>query len=327
MQLRPGEIVDGYRIQRPIGRGGMGAVYLAEHLSLRRPVALKIVTAALAEDPAFRERFEREARLAARLDHPNVVAVYDAGVHEAGPWLAMRYVDGQDLSRRLRAAEGGRLTPEAAVRVIEQVAAGLDHAHAAGLVHRDVKPANVLIEDGDAGRALLADFGLTKEVGDADDLTATGVVVGSVDYLAPERIAHGHVDGRADVYALAAMLWTLLTGRPPFDGQTATKLYRHVHAPRPEPSRLDPGLAGFDAVVARGMAIDPDQRYASAGDLARRRPRRARGPAAGRDGADRGPRRGRAGPGRRGGRRDRPAPEAAAVPGWRGWRRWCGGWW
>ena len=276
MQLRSGDIIGGYRIEREVGQGGMGAVYLAEHERLRRPVALKVVAAALADDPGFRERFEREARLAARLDHPNVVGVYDAGVHEAGPWLAMRFVDGEDLSARMRAV-GGPMPPAEAVAIVEQIASALDHAHAAGIVHRDVKPANVLltapsgmhVPPGGRELALLADFGLTKEVEAAEELTATGVVVGSIDYLAPERIEHGHVDGRADQYALATMLYTMLVGSPPFTGSTATRLFAHVSAPRPRPGDAIPALAAFDEVIARGMATNPAGRYASAGDLGR----------------------------------------------------------
>ncbi|WP_320673276.1 serine/threonine-protein kinase, partial [Patulibacter defluvii] len=277
----PGDQIDDYRIERRLGSGGMGSVFLAEHTTLGRQVALKLLAVDLADDPSFRERFEREARLAARLDHPNVVAVYDAGSDDAGLWLAMRYVAGEDLRQRLRRG-GGRVPAAVAVSIVEQVAAALDHAHAHGIVHRDVKPANVLLEDPDgavpavpgapdpeAGRVLLADFGLTKELDGSHELTRTGLVLGTVDYMAPEQIEGGAVDARADVYSLAAMLVVALTGEPAFEGTTVAKLYAHVNAERPRVGDHRADLAPFDEVVACGMAKQPEDRYASAGDLAR----------------------------------------------------------
>nr|WP_282599929.1 serine/threonine protein kinase [Patulibacter sp. SYSU D01012] len=277
---------------RQLGQGAMGTVWLAEHVTLGRQVALKLLQHGLADDPSFRDRFEREARLAARLDHPNVVPVYDAGTDPAGLWLTMRYVEGEDLRRRLTRArqltDGGApadgverpagLPPEEAVRIVEAVAAGLDHAHARGILHRDVKPGNVLLEEAPGaasadglppfGRVLLADFGLTKELDGAGDLTQTGMLLGSADYMAPEQIEARPLDARADVYALAAMLYVALTGRPPFEGATMAKLFAHVNRERPTVSAVVPDLAAFDAVIARGMAQDPEDRPASAGELA-----------------------------------------------------------
>jgi tRNA A-37 threonylcarbamoyl transferase component Bud32 len=265
---RPGELIDGYRIDAPIGRGGMGVVFLAEHVDLGRKVAFKMLSVERAQEPSFRKRFAREARLAARLDHPNVVTVYDAGESEDRPWIAMEYVDGADLRTRI-GEHGGPLPPAEAVAVVQQVAAGLDHAHEIGVLHRDVKPANVLLAER-SGRmvALLGDFGLTKEIDASNDLTVSGMVVGSIDYLAPEAIEQQDTDARADVYALAATLLTALTGAPPFTGTTATRLAAHVRAPRPRPSLRVDGLSPFDAVIARGLAVDPKDRYPTAGDFA-----------------------------------------------------------
>ncbi|MDX8152425.1 protein kinase [Patulibacter brassicae] len=262
-----------YRILRPLGSGGMGTVHLAEHVTLGRRVALKLLAPELAHDDGFRERFMREARLAARLDHPAVVPVYDAGSDEAGLWLAMRYVPGEDLAARLR--RRGPLPPVAAVAVVEALAAALDHAHAQGIVHRDVKPSNVLLEGplgDDPGalpeRVLLADFGLTAELDGSGELTRTGTLLGSIDYVAPEQVDGGDVDARADVYGLTATLVAALTGAPPYDGTTARKLYAHVNAPPPALGEERPALGPFDEVVAAGMAKDAAARPATAGALA-----------------------------------------------------------
>lgn len=266
---QPGTVLAGFRLERLVGRGGMGVVFLAEQVTLRRKVAVKVISPELAHDVAFRSRFEREAQLAARIDHPNVVAVHGAGEEDGRLYIAMRYVEGPDLGALI--ARDGALAPRRAARIVAEVAGALDAAHEAGLVHRDVKPANVLVS-AKAGQeqSYLTDFGLTKAVA-AGGMTATGQWLGSPDYAPPEQIQGEAVDARADVYALGAVLHQALTDSVPFprDSQMA-KLYAHVHDPPPAPSGLDPRVdPAFDAVVARAMAKDPADRYPSAGDLAR----------------------------------------------------------
>jgi predicted Ser/Thr protein kinase len=269
--LSTGTIVAGCRIEAEIGRGGMGVVYRAEQVRLGRNVAVKVLSPALAHDAEFRARFERESRLAASLEHPNIVPVHEAGEEGDLLFLVMRYVDGPDLGRLL--AESGRLAPAHAVRLIEQLASALEAAHARGLVHRDVKPANVLL-GGPPGRehAYLSDFGVTKMIAsEGSSLTRTGVFIGTVDYIAPEQLRGEAVDGRADVYALACLLFHCLTGHVPYPrDDDIAKLYAHGNLPPPRPCKEVPGLPeGFDALVERGMTKDPAERFQSAGDLAR----------------------------------------------------------
>ena len=204
-----GETFAGYRIESVVGRGGMGVVYRATDLRLERPVALKLVAPELAEDEVFRRRFLKEPKLAAALDHPNVVPIYEAGEHDGRLYLAMRFVDGSDLRTLLR-SEG--VAVERAVAILAQVAGALDAAHRRGLVHRDVKPANVLVDED--GHAYLTDFGVTKQLG--GDSTDTGQIVGTLDYLAPEQIRGGGVSGAADEYALACVVYECVAGAPPF---------------------------------------------------------------------------------------------------------------
>ena len=227
-----GRVVAGYRIEERIGRGGMGLVYRAEHINLRRRAAIKIIAPELAETSGFRERFNREARIAAALQHPNIVTVYDAGEEDGLLYLAMQYIEGSDLSSVLRSQ--GRLRPYRAIDVCRQVAAALDAAHGMGLIHRDVKPANVLIE----GRtAFLTDFGLTKRVeGTQTALTKAGDVVGTIHYVAPEQIEGGRVDARTDIYSLGCLLYHCLTGELPFARDTdVAVIYAHLSE---EPPRI-----------------------------------------------------------------------------------------
>ncbi|MFN2469934.1 MAG: protein kinase [Gaiellaceae bacterium] len=250
----------GYRIQELIGRGGMGVVYRAEQVSLGRQVALKLLAPELAADASFRDRFLRESRLAASLDHPNVIPIYDAGEAEGQLYLAMRYVEGEDLESAL--VREGRLDDERSLSVLEAVARALDAAHTRGLVHRDVKPANVLI----SGEIVyLTDFGLTKTVADETRLTSTGQFMGSVDYVAPEQIEGKALDGRADVYALACMAYRLLTGRLPYEHeQDVAVIYAHLAEDPPMLSALRSELAAADAVLASALAKSAEQRPVSA---------------------------------------------------------------
>lgn len=267
MELSRGDTFAGYRIERELGRGGMGVVYLAEELSLSRRVALKVISPVLATDALFQRRFQQEARAAAAIDHPNVVPIYARGIERDHPFIAMRFVDGTDLGERLR--EEGPLDPVDGARIAAQVGAALDAAHAKGLIHRDVKPANILISgDGGDGHAYLGDFGLTKDMASGSRLTDTGRWVGTVDYVAPEQIEGGVVDARTDVYALTCVLFEMLSGRVPFGGQDAQKMWSHMHHEAPALDRPDLAQA-FDPVIARGMAKQQEDRYPSAGDLGR----------------------------------------------------------
>jgi YVTN family beta-propeller protein len=263
-----GAVFAGYRIESEIGRGGMGVVYRAHHLALDRECALKLISPALSHDPRFRERFQRESRLAASLEHPNVVQVDHAGDEGGILYLAMRLVEGSDLRRIVGAGEP--LDLGRAASLVGGVAAGLDAAHARGLIHRDVKPANVLVETVSGGeRVFLTDFGVSRTTGKGGTVTSSGELLGSPDYMAPEQIAGDPVDHRADIYALGCVLHFATTGQSPFprDNDMA-KLFAHGNAPRPRPSEVVPSLPeALDRVVAQAMSIDPRQRYENAGQL------------------------------------------------------------
>jgi YVTN family beta-propeller protein len=255
-----------YRIERPIGRGGMGDVFLAADTRLGRPVALKVLAEPLAEDERFRERLLRESRLAASLDHPNVVPIYDAGEADGRLFIAMRYVPGLDLKARLRAE--GPLEPVRAIAIARQIASALDAAHRRDLVHRDVKPSNVLLDRQDGPEhAYLADFGLMQS--GRGSAAADGQFMGTVDYVAPEQIRGDEVDGRADQYALGCLLFECLTGTLPFPhGSDIAAIYAHLEEPAPRAShRCDRLAPALDAVLARAMAKEPADRYGSCTEL------------------------------------------------------------
>jgi ABC-type branched-subunit amino acid transport system substrate-binding protein len=254
----PGTSFAGYRVDSLVGRGGMGVVYRATDLSLGRPVALKLVAPELAEDEHFRARFLREPRLAASLDHPNVIPIYEAGEHDGQLYLAMRFVEGSDLKSVLERER--QLPPERALSILSQVAGALDAAHRRALVHRDVKPANVLIDE--SGHAYLTDFGVTKQVG--GESTDTGRMVGTLDYLAPEQIRGDPVDGRTDLYALGCLLYECLSGAPPFRRATeAETLWAHMQE---EPPPLK-GHAALDPVLRKALAKDREDRYTTCAEL------------------------------------------------------------
>ena len=270
IELSAGDQFAGYTVEQTLGRGGMGVLYLAIEPGLDRRVALKLIAPEAAADDVFARRFAEESRIAASIEHPNVVPIYAAGEEAGVPYIAMRYVSGSDLGKRL--AREGRLAPGEAAALISQIGNGLDAIHAAGLVHRDVKPANVLLAGG-AGEdhAYITDFGVARNVATNSGLTQTGRFVGTLDYVAPEQISGGEVDARADVYALGCLLFKLLTAEVPFpkDGEAA-RLYAHLNDPPSAPSLYAPGVPmALDDVVIRAMSKAADDRYPSAGDLGR----------------------------------------------------------
>jgi hypothetical protein len=268
MQIARGTVIAGFRLEEMIGEGGMGVVWKTRQLDLDRVVALKLIQPDKSGDAEFLERFQRESRLAASIDHPNVVPVFGAGEEDGVWYIAMRYVDGTDLGEYLR-SRNSPVPPTDAARLISQVADGLDAAHAAGLVHRDVKPANILL---DAHlHPYLTDFGLTKEVASQSNATRTGVWLGSVNYAAPEQIESGPVDARTDVYSLGCVLFETLTRRLPYarDSEMAV-MYAKVHEPPLLPGQVDPRLPReFDEVIHRALSRNPEDRYPSAGDFGR----------------------------------------------------------
>jgi len=267
--FEPGQVFAGHRIDAVLGRGGMGIVYRATHLALDRPVALKVMAPELVADEGFRERFQRESRIAASLDHPHIVPVYHAGEHDGVLYITMRLIDGVDLRALL--AQDGRFDAARAAQINAQVASALDAAHARGLVHRDVKPANVLrtLRDGHE-HVYLTDFGLTKSARSTAGLTESGAWVGTLDYISPEQIRGDGVDARTDVYALGCVLYHELTGCVPFESENfAAKVWAHLNESPKALREAAPGTPPTLAeVVARAMAKDPGERYSSAGEFA-----------------------------------------------------------
>jgi ABC-type branched-subunit amino acid transport system substrate-binding protein/tRNA A-37 threonylcarbamoyl transferase component Bud32 len=258
--IGPGSTFASYRVEALVGRGGMGVVYRATDLALERRVALKLIAPELADDERFRGRFLKESRLAASLDHPNVIPIYDAGERDGQLYLAMRYVEGSDLKTMLERERERKLAPERALRVLAQIAGALDAAHRRGLVHRDVKPANVLLDEDE--HAYLTDFGISKHLGRPS--TDTGQMVGTLDYLAPEQIRGDAVDGRSDCYALACVLYECLAGAPPFQRESeAETLWAHLQG-EPAPLR---GYGALDPVLRKGLAKDKDERPTSCAEL------------------------------------------------------------
>ncbi|MFL5866151.1 MAG: protein kinase domain-containing protein [Thermoleophilaceae bacterium] len=268
-QPAPGTVVAGCRIEDEIGRGGMGVVYRAIEQSLQRTVALKLIAPELTTNQDFRERFKRESRLAASIEHPNVIPVYAAGEADELLYLVMRFIPGTDL--RAVIEEDGALDPSRASRIVAQVASALAAAHRKGLIHRDVKPANVLIErDGSNEHAYLTDFGIARDVGRATALTRTGMLVGTLDYIAPERLEDRAGDGRSDIYALGCVLFEALTGRVPFPRDSdVAKMYAHMNEPVPSVREIRPDVPQALAnAAAKAMAKNPDDRYDTADELA-----------------------------------------------------------
>jgi streptogramin lyase len=268
--LSTGSVLGDFRVEDEVGRGGMGVVYRAVQISLGRPVALKVIAGTLSDNIAFRDRFVRESRLTASLDHPNVIPVFAAGEAAGVLYIAMRFVEGTDL-RSLIAAEE-RLDPLRAAGVMAQVASALEAAHERGLVHRDVKPANVLVAARGGGEHVyLTDFGLTKRSASESGLTSAGEWVGTLDYVAPEQLRGDPVDGRADVYALGCVLYETLTGQVPFPREDdVAKLWAHISDTPPLATELAPDVPRRLAGVARrAMEKDPDDRFASARDMGR----------------------------------------------------------
>ncbi|WP_328405719.1 serine/threonine-protein kinase [Nocardia sp. NBC_00403] len=266
--LVAGELFAGYRIERVLGRGGMGTVYLAAHPRLPRQIALKLLSRELYADEEVRARFEREADVAARLDHPNVVSVFDRGAEDHQLWISMQYVDGSDAA----AFRGASLDPRRALHILGQTADALDHAHESGVLHRDVKPANILLTAARTGgdRVLLTDFGIARLRDDAHQLTRTGEFLATLAYAAPEQLSGQPVDHRADQYALGCTLFALLTGEAPFAATNpGAVVAAHLTSPVPQASRVAAHLpSAIDAVIARAMAKDPRDRFGDCTEFA-----------------------------------------------------------
>src|SRR6201996_2308844 len=254
----------GYSILRPLGSGGMADVYLAKHPRLPRRDALKVLAKGMTADDEFRERFNREADLAATLFHPHIVAVHDRGEFEGQLWIAMDYVEGTDAARLVKERYRNGMSEHDVGAIIDAVAGALDYAHMRGMLHRDVKPANILLThpEEDDRRILLADFGVARQLADISGITETNVAVGTVAYAAPEQLVGSNIDGRADQYALAATAFHLLTGAPPYQNSNPVAVIgQHLHAAPPRLSDYRPDLADLDDVFFKALAKDPSDRF------------------------------------------------------------------
>lgn len=271
MSLSAGQTFAGYAILQRLGSGAMGEVYLVEHPRLPRRDALKVLAEQVSRDPTYRERFNREAQNAATLSHPNIVAVYDRGEYEGQLWISMAYVEGTDAGRLLHERYRKGMPPDEVARIVAAVADALDYAHQRQLLHRDVKPANILLAELDSGgwRAMLADFGIARRVDDSTSLTQTNMAVGTVAYAAPEQLMGLKLDGRADQYSLAATAFELLTGTHLYlDLNPAVVISQHVSAPPPEIADRKPELSGLGPVLSKALAKSPDDRYDTCMDFA-----------------------------------------------------------
>ncbi|AQT82152.1 serine/threonine protein kinase [Mycolicibacterium litorale] len=272
MPLADGQVVAGYTILRTLGAGGMGEVYLVQHPRLPRLDALKVLGSGVSSDDEYRQRFGLEADMVATLTHPHIVTIYDRGEFEDKLWIAMEFIDGTDASRLLAEHYPYGMPADEVVRIITGIAEALDYAHSRGLMHRDVKPANILLGDPGTGdeRAMLADFGIARWMGQASGLTGTNMTVGTVAYSAPEQLKGEDIDGHADQYALAATAYHLLTGMPPFQHTNpAIVISQHLSSEPPAIGVKRPELACLSPVFAKALAKDADRRYTRCIDFAR----------------------------------------------------------
>lgn len=266
MPFETGEVFAGYTIVRLVGTGGMGEVYLAQHPRLPRQDALKVLPASVSADEEYRQRFTREADHAAGLWHPHIVGVHDRGEFDGRLWISMDFVDGHDAARLLAERYPSGMPPADVLEIVMAVADALDYAHQRHLLHRDVKPANILITGPDRGRRriLLADFGIARHADDNTGLTSSNIAVGSMSYSAPEQLMGYPIDGRADQYSLAATAYRLFTGAPPFPhSNPAVIISHHLNTPAPRLGDTRPELQAFDIAMTRALAKDPAARFAT----------------------------------------------------------------
>ncbi len=271
MSLEAGATFAGFRIVKKLGNGGMGEVYLVEHPRLPREEALKVLSEGFTTDEEYRQRFQREAELASTLWHPHLISLHDRGEAEGRLWISMDYINGSDVGELMRTGYPGGMPLAEVVDIATAIGSALDYAHEQGMLHRDVKPANILRTGPEAGkqRIALADFGIARKLDDIDGLTATNLTVGTVAYAAPEQLMGSQIDGRADQYALAATTFHLLTGYPPFQSTNPVAVIsQHLSLAPPKPSSYRPEFAAFDDIFAKAMAKDPKDRFDSCTEFA-----------------------------------------------------------